>query len=737
MTATEAVDLRLSVPAMDCPTCAGKVDRALERVDGVVSVELRPTSGRVDVAYDPDLVSEARIIAAIEGAGYGVDGRLEGPYPRLERSATWRTRRAASIAIGAVLATIGAAVTLAFTTLDVTLATAAWWTLTTGQLAYVMSTIVAGTPILRDGFYSLRQRSLDIDLLMSIAIVGAIAAALPFEAAMLAVLYSIAELLERHAMDRARSSMHELLDLSPETAHRLDDDGETPVAVEDLAVDDRVAVRPGERIPVDGTVLSGTSAVDQAPITGESIPVEVVEGDEVFAGSINEGGYLEVRVDTPAGDSTLARIIELVEDAESGRTEHEQFVDRFAALYTPAVVVFAVAVAIGPPLLVDAAWRTWFLRGLTLLVIACPCAFVISTPVSVVSGITSAARNGVLIKGGRHLEAMAEVEVLAIDKTGTLTTGDLVVEDVRPIDTEIDEVLAIAGALEARSEHPIGTAITRRSADAGVDLPDVSEFDARPGLGVSGTIDGRRYHVGSPSLFRSLGFDLDRADAYTDGGRPVDLRRDLIPDVRTEGNTIIFVGTDERIFGILTVADTVRPAAATAIDRLRTVGIERIVLLTGDNEAAAAAVAESVGIETIHAGLLPEEKLAIIEELEATYGPVAMLGDGVNDAPALAAATVGIAMGAAGTDTAIEAADIALMGDDLGHVPYLAHLARRADGVIRQNIYASLAVKAVLAVGAPIGVVTVVHAVLIGDMGMSLGVTGNAMRLAKLRPTSE
>ena len=728
---------------MDCPTCAGKVERALSRVKGVEDIDLRPTMGRVDVTLHDIEVEE--VVAAIEAAGYPVEGRADD-QDRYSRPPVWQTRRAVATGLGAIFVALGGTITFGLPTVNVELIAIEWWVLSTAQLAFLTATLIAGTPIVGDGYYSAKQHNLDIDLLMSVAIIAAVLASLPFESAMLAVLYSIAELLERHSMDRARSSVQELLDLSPTVATRLTlSDTEETVPVEVLEVGDTIAVRPGERIPADGTVIEGASAVDQSPITGESVPVDVDPGSEVFAGTINEDGYLEIRVDSEAGDTTLSRIIELVEDAETGQTDYEQYVDRFAGYYTPTVVVLAILVAIGPPAIVGAEWGTWFLRGLTLLVIACPCAFVISTPVSVVSGITSAARNGVLIKGGRHLEAMADVDVVAFDKTGTLTTGELSVTDVRGLDVESDQIMGRAAALEAASSHPIAEAITQYASSKDIEVPKATAVQSNPGRGVTAIIDGTSFHIGSPGYFRQLGFDLSDLWYRTDGGqcaKPIEecshdscenLAADVLETLEAEGKTVVLLGTSDRIEGLIAISDTVREEAATAVSSIREAGV-RTVLLTGDNEGAARTVAQTVGIDEYHAELLPEEKLTHIESIQDSEGSVAMVGDGVNDAPALTLATVGVAMGAAGTDAAIEASDIALMGDDLGHIPYLHRLSRTAEGVIRQNILSSLAVKAILAIGAPFGVVTVVHAVLIGDMGMSLGVTGNAMRLARLRP---
>ncbi|SIR96967.1 heavy metal translocating P-type ATPase [Natronorubrum thiooxidans] len=754
-----ASELTLSVPDMDCASCAGKVENALESADSVGEIETRPTSGRVtvSVADGTDAESVADVIGA---AGYDATPVDDGTNAVADEDPIWQSRRAIGTAIGAAIVTVGMALSFVVPALDPTLGAVAGRTYALSHLLFIAAAVVAGTPILRNGYYSARNRSLDIDFLMSVGIVASVAAHHPFEGAMLAVLFSIAELLERFSMDRARDSLRELMDLSPETATVKRADGsEETIPADDLAVGDTVVVRPGEKIPADGVVREGSSAIDQSPITGESVPADKTIGDEVFAGTIPESGYLEVEVESEADESTIAQIVRMVEDAEREKTDRERFVDRFASVYTPIVVVLAVAVAVAPPLLVGASWNTWFLRGLTLLVIACPCAFVISTPVSVVSGITSAARNGVLIKGGRHLESVGETDVLAIDKTGTLTAGDLSVTDVIPLEgVDEQEVLRRASAVERRSEHPIGQSIVGYADEQGAvtdDEHEISNFEALTGKGVRAEIDGTTHYVGKPDLFDGLA-NLEHVHRTTDGGttlestagggRPqceregcLDVLSGVVPDLEAEGKTVVVIGTDDGPIGVIGVADRVRPEAEWAVSRLQAQGI-RVVMLTGDNEGTARAIAAEVGINEYHAELLPDEKLEWIDRLadehggEDDTGHVAMVGDGINDAPALATADVGIAMGAAGTDTALETADVALMGDDLTRLPYLFALSGKANGVIRQNIWASLAVKAVLAAGAPFGIVTVIHAVVIGDMGMSLGVTGNAMRLANVEP---
>jgi len=746
----------LSVPEMDCASCAGKVTGALEGVEGVRDLDTHPTTGKVLLRFDPDATTLAAVVSAVESAGYEVvstsldeNGDGEGD----DRS-VWRSRRAYATYLAAVLTGIGLVLANPLAPADAGLAVELFGrAVRVGDLAYLAAVAVGGVAVFRNGYYSLRGRSLDIDLLMSVAILGAVAAGigfdepLYFEAATLTTLFSVSELLEGAAMDRARDSLRELMELSPTEATVVRDGTEEVVPAEAVGVGETVVVRPGERIPRDGTVTDGTTAVNQAPVTGESVPVDKAPGDEVFAGTIVEGGYLEVEVTTEAGEDTLSQVVDMVEAAQGERSEREQFVERFASYYTPVVVGFALVVALGPPLAVGAAWDTYVLYGLTLLVLACPCAFVISTPVTVVSGITSAARNGVLIKGGTHLEAMGEVDAVAFDKTGTLTRGELTVTDVIPLgDNSQEDVLRCARGLELRSEHPIGDAIVDRADAAGVDDRAVDDFEAVTGKGVRATLDGTPHYAGKPGLFAELGFDLSHVHAATDGGvvtrtsraicernNCLDLLSDTVPELQAEGKTVVLVGTAEDLEGVIAVADEVRPEASRTIERLREAGV-RTVMLTGDNERTARAVGREVGIDEVRAELLPDEKVAAVEELLAEHDGVAMVGDGVNDAPALATATVGIAMGAAGTDTALETADVALLADDLSTLPYLRTLAERANAVIRQNVWTSLAAKAALAAAVPFGLVPIWFAVLAGDAGMTVGVTANASRLARVSP---
>ena len=767
---------------MDCASCANKVEAALDRVEGVSDRDTAPATGRVTITYDAGSVSVPDLVDAIDGAGYEVtetgpeadNGGEDGGG-----ESVWRSPRAVKTWVGAVFLGVGLLLEFLLTGSNVQVGAVLGSELHLADALFVLAVAVSGQAILRGGYYSARHLQLDIDFLMSVAILGALFAsvgfgeALYFEAATLAVLFSVAELLERYSMDRARDSLRELMDLSPEEATVKREDGkEETVPVDAVSPGDVVVVRPGGKIPADGEVIAGDSAVNQSPITGESVPVDKTTGEEVYAGTLVENGYLEVRVTAAATDTTLSRIVGLVEDAQADKTDREQFVERFSAYYTPVVVAFAIVVALSTPFVFGVTWPTALVYGLTLLVLACPCAFVISTPVSVVSGITSAAKNGVLIKGGTHLEAMGAVDTVAFDKTGTLTTGELAVTDVIGVNgSSKEDVLRCARGLEGRSEHPVGEAIVAAAGDAGVtesEVPDVDGFESLTGKGVRGRLDGTPHVAGKPGLFEEFGFDLSHVHAATDGGTVtrttqrlcerndcVDLLEGIVPELQSEGKTVVLVGragrgpaghrtqsgdADDEIEGVIAVADEVRPGAARAVARLKELGVSRTVMLTGDNERTARAVADEVGVDEFRAELLPEEKVAAIEDLadgrDGDSG-VAMVGYGINDAPALATATVGVAMGAAGTDTALETADIALLADDLSKLPYLYELAGDATSVIRQNVWASLGLKALLALGVPFGYVPIWLAVLAGDAGMTVGVTANAMRLSRLRPEAE
>lgn len=584
-------------------------------------------------------------------------------------------------------------------------------------LLYTAASIVGGLNFFGAGLRAIRTLRLDMNFLMSTAIVAAILVGEPFEAATIAFLFSGAELLERYAVDRSRRAITQLLELAPEYADRLLPNGSVErVPAQSLAQGDRIRVRPGDRIPTDGRVLSGASSVNEATITGESLPRPKRPGDGVFAGTLNVDGALDIEVLVDAAHSTLARIVELVRQGEARRAPVEQFVERFARVYTPVVTLIAVLIMIVPPLFAQAPALDWFLRGITLLVIACPCALVIATPVTVVSALTSAARHGVLIKGGIYLELLGKVRAMAIDKTGTLTTGTLAVTDFQSRGSiEPNEKLCRVAALEARSEHPIAEAIVSFAREKGVSaVAAVESFTSVPGLGIRGRVDGVDISVGTEELVGpaiASQWESPRA-----------------------GTMQVYATSSDGAQGLLVLRDEVRSVSRGVVAQLHAIGIRPIVMLTGDASAAADAVAAEVGVDEVRVRLLPEEKVAVVRSLREQYGAVAMLGDGVNDAPALAEATVGIAMGAAGSPATIETADVALMSDDLSKLPYAIWLARKARRTIRFNITVAIGVKLILAVGAVAGVVSLATAVLVGDLGGSLAVTLSALRLAATKP---
>ncbi len=706
MEATEKATVRVyAIPDMECAGCADRVERAIQSLDGILEVSTSVMAQRVTVHYTHGVADADQISSAIQDAGYTVGQAAGDP----DSPSFWNDREKVLTLLSGIFFFAG----LAAHGFQPPPLWKGYIGLSGGL--FLISALLGGFNFFPSGIRALKTLSLDMNFLMTAAIFGAAIIGEYLEAAAIAFLFSTAELLEDYAINRARHSLRALMELAPDTATVRRSGREVVIPVEEVEPDERVIVRPGEKIPVDGEVVEGISAVDQSPITGESMPVTKEAGDETFAGTINREGYLEIRAMRPASESTLNRIIQMVEEAEDRKAPSEQFVRKFARVYTPAVTLVALAIILIPTLVFGADFSVWFLRGLTLLVIACPCALVISTPVAVVSGITSAARNGVLIKGGNNLEALGEIRAVAFDKTGTLTHGSPEVTDIVSLNGQTEtEILRIAAALEQRSQHPIAGAIVKRAGD--LDLPDVSDFESITGRGVRARIGATTYQAGNPDLF-----SMPMPEAV---GR-----------LSREGKTAVLVGTESELIGAFAVADTVRQTAGETVRALRQCGIKRVVMLTGDNEVTAGAIAEALGVDEWRAGLLPEQKVEAIEAFRQTYGQIAMVGDGVNDAPALAAASVGIAMGAAGTDTALETADVALMADDLSKLPYLFRLSRASRRVIRQNVWTSILVKFILAIGVFPGLVTLVVAVLVGDMGTSLGVTGNAMRLARVRPS--
>ncbi|MGR3512364.1 MAG: heavy metal translocating P-type ATPase [Paracoccaceae bacterium] len=564
---------------------------------------------------------------------------------------------------------------------------------------------------------SARRLSPDMNLLMVVAVAGAIGLGEFFEAATVAFFFSLSLYLESWSVGRARNAVSALLDLAPPTARVLNDDGsEADVPASAVAINARFVVRGGDRIPLDGEVVDGVGAVDQAPITGESALVPKERGDEVYAGTINGQGTLTVRATKAASDTVLAKIIRMVGDAHARRAPVEQWVAKFARIYTPIVMALAIAIALLPPLIFGGAWDYWFYNALVLLVIACPCALVISTPVSIVAALTASARAGVLIKGGAYVEAPGKTTALAMDKTGTITMGEPEVAAVHPLGkASAQDLMTLAAGLEARSSHPLARAILARAEADGIKVSAAEDTRTVPGRGLEGRTDGRSIWLGSDRFAEEKGF----GDA---------IPKDLRDRIEGAGSTLVAVGDESGVTGILELRDRIRPDAKGIVAQLHAQGVKTIVMLTGDNERTARAVAAEVGIDEVRAELLPEDKVTAIEELVETHDMVAMIGDGVNDAPAMARAHYAIAMGAVGSDAAIETADIALMTDDLGKVPWLIGHSRRTMSIIHQNIGFSLATKGVFVVATAFGVASMWGAIA-ADVGVSLLVVANALRL--------
>jgi Cd2+/Zn2+-exporting ATPase len=622
-----------------------------------------------------------------------------------EKLPLWKQKKIITGSISAILLTLGLILEF-LTPLNII-----------AQIIFLSVVIVAGKDILKKAWLSISRWRLDMNCLMSIAAFGAFLIGHGEEGAAVIFLFFIAESLEDYAADRAKNSISQLLKLAPDTARVKRADKEIELHVHEIEIGDIVVVRPGEKVPLDGKVEVGQSSANQASITGESIPVEKTVGDEVYAGTINEEGYLEIKVTKKSDETILSKIVKMVEEAERKKSNTEKFIDKFARIYTPAVITMAFATFLIPVFILGLSWDVWFYRALVLLVVSCPCALAISTPVAMVSAITSAARNGVLIKGATFIEEMKKIKVLAFDKTGTLSKGKLEVTDIIGFNNYSQkDVLSIAASLEARSEHPIAKAIFKKAHKEGIKLKEISNFKSIKGKGLETEIDGKHYYAGARQLFDSLSLEL-----------PPELSR-----IETEGKTSILIANEDKAIGVIALGDKIRDNAPEVISNLKKLNI-RTKMITGDNERVAHALSEKIGIDEYHAELLPEDKVRIIEELKRRFGSVAMVGDGVNDAPALAVANVGIVMGTIGSDVAIETADIALMHDDLSKINYLTSLSRQTMNVVKQNITAAILIKGSFAIGAVFGLINLWVAVGAGDMGLSLAVILNAIRLTKMK----
>jgi Cd2+/Zn2+-exporting ATPase len=695
------------IRGLHCSDCARTVKNGLEHRDGVRSADVNLGSGKVCVTYDPSTIEPEAIERAVQKMGYSVGrGEVEGGKGVLGSGEFVATVAAGVLLFLGLFLEHGWPQYLLFTVEGVEVYA--------HHLVYLVSMVFGGAYILRSAVRGMMALTFTASGLMLIAAIGATAIGEMAEGAAVLFLYSLAELLENWSAERNRRSMRALVDLAPRTVRVLRGDQEVEVQVEEVEPGDVAIVRPGDRMPVDGVVTNGTTSVNEATITGEAAPVAKAVGSTVFAGTMNVDGAIEVEVTAHAHDTTLNRIISMVEEAEERRAPVERFIDRFAKVYTPAVLLGALLIATIPPLVMGADGGTWFYRALMLLVIACPCALAISVPVAVVSAISAAARQGILFKGGAYLEQMSEVDVVAFDKTGTLTTGDPSLVDVRPAEGWTGgQVLALAAGVEEGSEHHLAQAVLEAARVAGIEPVAVDGFKAFPGKGVQASMveGGSTVALGNPGWARDRGIDLDEEGLAT---------------MAATGNTVVMVSREDEVIGMLAFSDTLRPFARESVTAL---GDMRTMLLSGDSKAAAKAIGNEVGVTDIYAPLLPEEKVDMVRMLRAQGHKVAMVGDGVNDAPSLAEADVGIAMGAIGSDVAMETADVVLLRDDISLVPMARRFSERAMRVIRQNMVLAISIKVAIAVLVFMGLATLWMAVAIGDMGASLVVILNALRL--------
>lgn len=700
----------LRVEGMDCADEVAALERVLKPVAGIREFKVNLMAGKVTIAHEKGLSTED-LIGAIGKAG--LKARAIAEKPEQEATASGQRSRIIAVIVSGIFTSVGLLMQ--------------WQKVATpngNTIAFVVAIIAGGWFILPKAIRAARQLSLDMNVLMTVAVAGAAIIGEWSEGAAVVFLFALSESLEAFSLNRARRAIQALLKLAPETALVKRDNVFQEVAVQEVSVGEIISIRSGAKVSLDGEVVAGESTINQAPITGESMPVEKKPGDQVFAGTINTEGSLEVRVTKPHSETTLSKIIHLVEEAQSEKAPSQRFVDRFARIYTPAVFVIAMLVLLIPPLVFQGEWNTWVYRSLVLLVIACPCALVISTPVSIVSGLTAMARRGVLIKGGTHLESIGKLRALAVDKTGTITEGKPKVTNVTPWNGQTEEeVVRIAAGIDAHSDHPLAQAVVNYATERKISFQRSENYQSKTGRGAEARIDGHLYFVGNHRFAYELGVCSPELEQF-------------LSVIESEAQSVVVVGHQPHdgekgdVFGVIAVADTIRPNAIGAIAALHKAGVEKVVMLSGDNQRTVDAISKQVGIDEAKGNLLPDDKIARVKELTAAYKYVGMIGDGVNDAPAMAAATVGIAMGTTGTDTAIETADIALMQDDLEQVAAAIHLGRLTVRIIQANIAFALGVKAIFLALALFGHTSLWLAIL-ADTGATLIVIANALRLLK------
>ncbi|WP_412463587.1 heavy metal translocating P-type ATPase [Lactococcus lactis] len=694
------------IEGLSCTNCAGKFEKNVKQLPGVTSATVNFGASRISVEGQTT-IEELEEAGAFENLIIHDD--QENDEQVRSKESFIKRNIALIISLGFILVAVISQLSLGEDHL-----------LT--KALYILAIIIGGFDLFKEGFSDLIKLDFSMESLMTIAIIGAAFIGEWAEGSIVVILFAISEALERFSMDKARQSIRSLMDIAPKEALIRRNNVEQLVSVDKIDIDDIMIIKPGQKIAMDGLVINGHSSVNQAAITGESVPVEKQLDDEVFAGTLNEEGVLEVKVTKKVTDTTIAKIIHLVEEAQGERAPAQAFVDKFAKYYTPFIIIMALLIVVVPPLFFGGDWNKWLYQGLSILVVGCPCSLVISTPVSIVSAIGNAAKNGVLVKGGVYLEEIGHLRAIAFDKTGTLTKGKPVVTDFIATSSETDiNYLSIISSLESLSQHPLASTILNEADKTNVDYKSIQieDFQSITGKGLTGIHQNIRYYIGSPKLFS--------ASVIEETAVKVQYRQ-----FQEQGKTAMYFGTDEQILGVIAVADEVRDSSAAVISELHKLSIEHTIMLTGDNTKTAESIGKQLGVTEIKGDLMPQEKLDSIKALRTTYNKVAMVGDGINDAPALAASTVGIAMGGAGTDTALETADVALMGDDLQKLPFIVRLSRQTLKVIKQNITFSLGIKLLALLLVIPGWLTLWIAI-VADMGATLLVTLNGLRLMKVK----
>ncbi|WP_270329816.1 heavy metal translocating P-type ATPase [Lactococcus lactis] len=694
------------IEGLSCTNCAGKFEKNVKQLPGVTSATVNFGASKISVEGQTT-IEELEEAGAFENLIIRDD--QENDEQVRSKESFIKRNIALIISLGFILVAVISQLSLGEDHL-----------LT--KALYILAIIIGGFDLFKEGFSDLIKLDFSMESLMTIAIIGAAFIGEWAEGSIVVILFAISEALERFSMDKARQSIRSLMDIAPKEALIRRNNVEQLVSVDKIDIGDIMIIKPGQKIAMDGLVINGHSSVNQAAITGESVPVEKQLDDEVFAGTLNEEGVLEVKVTKKVTDTTIAKIIHLVEEAQGERAPAQAFVDKFAKYYTPFIIIMALLIVVVPPLFFGGDWNKWLYQGLSILVVGCPCSLVISTPVSIVSAIGNAAKNGVLVKGGVYLEEIGHLRAIAFDKTGTLTKGKPVVTDFIATSSETDiNYLSIISSLESLSQHPLASAILNEADKTNVDYKSIQieDFQSITGKGLTGIHQNIRYYIGSPKLFS--------ASVIEETAVKVQYRQ-----FQEQGKTAMYFGTDEQILGVIAVADEVRDSSAAVISELHKLSIEHTIMLTGDNTKTAESIGKQLGVTEIKGDLMPQEKLDSIKALRTTYNKVAMVGDGINDAPALAASTVGIAMGGAGTDTALETADVALMGDDLQKLPFIVRLSRQTLKVIKQNITFSLGIKLLALLLVIPGWLTLWIAI-VADMGATLLVTLNGLRLMKVK----